>query len=49
MQNDPTVKQRERAIQSLELAHHKCEEIQGNLAEGTTGYVVPPVLYRTET
>jgi len=34
-QNDPTVKQREHAIQSLELAYHKCREIEGNLAEGT--------------
>jgi len=34
-QNDPTVKQREHAIQSLELAYHKCREIEANLAEGT--------------
>jgi len=34
-QNDPTVKQREHSIQSLELAYHKCKEIEGNLAEGT--------------
>ena len=34
-QNDPTVKQREHAIQSLELAYHKCKEIEANLAEGT--------------
>ena len=35
-QNDPTVKQREHAIQSLELAYHKCKEIEANLAEGTS-------------
>jgi len=33
--NDPTIKQREHAIQSLELAYHKCKEIEANLAEGT--------------
>lgn len=32
---DPVVKQREHAIQSLELAYHKCKEIEANLAEGT--------------
>ena len=34
-QNDPTVKKREHAIQSLELAYHKCKEIEANLTEGT--------------
>jgi programmed cell death 6-interacting protein len=29
------VKQREHAIQSLELAYHKYKEIEANLAEGT--------------
>ena len=29
------MKKREHAIQSLELAYHKCKEIEGNLAEGT--------------
>jgi len=35
-QNDPTVKQRKHAIQSLDLAYHKCKEIQANLSEGTS-------------
>ncbi|KAF9779034.1 BRO1-domain-containing protein [Thelephora terrestris] len=34
-QDDPVVKEREHAIQSLELAYHKCKEIEANLAEGT--------------
>ena len=34
-QNDPTVQEREYAIQSLELAFHKCKEIEANLIEGT--------------
>ncbi|KZP00623.1 BRO1-domain-containing protein, partial [Calocera viscosa TUFC12733] len=36
--NDPTVKERERALQELDIAYHRYSEVLGNLTEGLNFY-----------
>lgn len=43
------MKQREHAIQSLELAYHKCKEIEANLAEGTRASYLPSLFTGLES